>query len=253
MADEKDTVQDDLDDKDPQDQADDQADDQQDDIDADADDQQDEPDHADPGDEDPEPQRQSRGSERIRRQAELNRQERERAEAAERRAAEAERRAIAAEAAAAARENARTDAEERAAMDAMSNDERTTYLMAKELKALKQTVGSTQLIGADARDSAKFSSYLARNPRFEKYADRVEQIVGDAIGKGQFISRDLVLNQLIATDVRNGKTNDVQRTAAKKRVENARGRTTTTRSDAGRRSGGKESHVARMEREDILI
>ena len=141
-------------------------------------------------------------------------------------------------------------------MAAMSDGERTTYLMAKELKGVKTTLGSVQLANADARDSSSFDRFLARNPRYERYVDKVEQIVGQAQRQGQFVSRHLVFKQLLADDVLAGRPGaDKQRKDARQRIDNARGRGTQRRSDAGgaERSRGKGSLTERMERDDPLI
>lgn len=257
MADERDDVredehedtQDDQVDQ-PHDEAEDDADPEQEDPQGEDDDQQDDqPDDA-------EPQRQSRGSERIRKKANEAREAADRAAAAERRAEEAERRAAEAERRVTERTQAEVDAEERAAMAAMSDAERTQYLLAKELKGVKSTLGGVQLANAYGRDASSFDRFIARNPRYEKYCDRVEQVVGQAERQGQFLSRHLVFKQLLADDVLNGKANnDQQRRDAKRRVDNARGRGSSARSDAGprERTSGKGTHVARMERDDPVI
>lgn len=244
------------DEKDPPEDQDDQTaadatddDDHGDDQNDDADDQSDQ----DPGDEDPEPQRQqARGSDRIRNQARLNREDREARAAAEARANDAERRAAAAEAAASARTQAAADAEERAVMDAMSDGERTTYLLAKQVKQLNGGLADMRLQTQHDNDRADFRALLAANPRFEKYRDKVEDMVRQVRQSGGFLAREVILDTLIGRDVRTNKNTDKQRKDAKDRVDAARGNTRTQRSDT-RGNPKRGTHRERMEREDPLI
>lgn len=211
-------------------------------------------DHGDPGDEDQQPQ-QSRGSRRIQEQARINREIRERAEAAERRAADAEARAAAREDVERRAAEQREAAEEREALASMSEEQKAVYQLAKGHRKLDQQLAALGTQSRDADDRAAFSDYINSDEgkRFSKYRGEVDQLVRQARAAGQFVSREIVLNQLIARDVRNGKSVDTQRAAAKKRVDNARGRTTSQRSDAGGGGNKKLNHVQRMEKADIAI
>lgn len=205
--------------------------------------------------EEPEPRReQSRGSERIRNQAKLNREEREARERAERRAEEAERRAQEAERRASDTRSREEAEEERQALAAMSDQERNTYMLAKQVRGLQGQQNAAALLNQDTRDANRFASYIAREPRFTKYADEVDRIANEAISRGQFVARDLILNQLIAADVRkNGNNVTKQRKEAKQRIDNERGRSGSARSDAGSRGGSRLTLAQRMERDDPAI
>ncbi len=214
----------------------------------------DDADHGDPGDTDPEPQ-QSRGSRRIQEKAREAREQRERAEAAERRAIEAEARAQANADQQRQAAEQREAAEEREALSSMSDEQRAVYQLAKGHKKLDNQLARLASQSQDADDRASFSDYINSDDgkRFAKYRSEVDQLVRQARNQGQFVSRELVLNQLIARDVRKGKSVEVQREAGRKRVEAARGRSTSTRSDAGGGSTKKLNHVARMEKGDFAI
>lgn len=226
----------------------------------------DDPDNADDGDTDPEPdadasdptqgrpEQQSRGSERIRRQQEANRAERERADRLERELAELRGRSFAQDQARSDEQRRRDEAEERAALEAMSESERNLYQVAKQNRGLQQNFTQLQRQMQDSTDANKFSAFLAREPRFSKYADRVEQLANEAARNGQFLARDLILNQLIAQDVRNGKqATQRQKDEARDRVNRARGNSGAARSNVSGSSRGGKSHVQRMEDADFAI
>lgn len=238
-----------------QDQHDDPPDDQDLPDDQDQDDDQDDQSGHDHGDEDQAQQRQSRGSERIRRQQELNRQERERADRLERELAEERARSAARAEFEQTQLRQREAAEEQQAMAAMSDGERATYLMAKELKGLKGALAQQQRQSQDSTDRIGFDAMLRANPRFEKYRAKVEDMARQVSSQGGFLAREIILDTLIGRDLRTSNSGQRQREEARERVDNARGQNRSPRGDAPpqRRNNGKLTLAQRMERDDPVI
>lgn len=228
----------------------------------DQDDDQDQGDDADHGDEDDHrPDRQeagdehlSRGQQRIRNQARINREAEERARLAETALAEErarrDERDRLTQAAAAQREAE----EERAAMAAMSDAERATYLMAKELKQLKNGQIAAERRTADMLDRSSFDNLLAAKPNLAKHRDKVERMYNDIQRSGGFLARKVILQTVLGEELLNGATTGRQRDEARGRVERERVQNRTPRGGAVPRGDNRKlSLVQRMERDDLKI
>lgn len=153
------------------------------------------------------------------------------------------------------RDTAKEEADERAALAAMTDQEKTQYFMAKEIRHLKQQVGQVGLQTHDATDRASFSAYLTANPRFEKYRDEVERLHREHAARGGGpVNREFLLSLVVGQAVLKAKPSVAkQKRAAAQRVNGQRVGGGSVRSNTGAAKSKGGSLVQRMEEQDIAI
>lgn len=166
---------------------------------------------------------------------------------------EGQRRAQAA--ADAQRQREAAEREERELLAAMDEGQRTTYLLAKEVKEAKQGQSVTTLLLQSSSDQNKFSRTLSRKPQYAKFEDEVERRHQDILSRGGFTSREVILAHLIGEKALQAEGTNKQKQQGQRRIQsqrssNARG----ARGDAGSTRGNSgKSLIERMEAEDRLI
>lgn len=204
-------------------------------------------DGADPAPEEP-PRRTAR--DRIQNLQRERDAERERAARFERDLAEERARAEERERAAAARQEADEAARERALLNDMPEDQRTQYLLAKEVKATKDNQARLERQLADQADRSQFQLAVAKDKRMARYADEVEQMAAKFPGA----TRMGIYLTLLGKKVHEGAEQGArQRQAAGERVERQRAPAARVRSNAPAQRGRGGSLVERMERDDVAI
>lgn len=150
-----------------------------------------------------------------------------------------------------------TERQEREALAAMTDEQKATYLLAKETAAVKSNQARTEVLLRSSSDQHAFSRVLTRKPQFAKYEQEVENRHQAMLAQGQFVSRELVLQHLIGERALKNENAQAQRQNAQRRVQGQRNVSTGRggRGDAGGAQGGnaRPSVVQRAEREDWAI
>jgi len=147
---------------------------------------------------------------------------------------------------------------EREALAAMNDDQRATYLLAKETKQVKDNQARTQVLLQSSTDQSAFSRTLTRKPGFAKYEDEVERRHQAMLAQGQFVQRQIILQHLIGERALNNEGAQNQKQGAQRRLQQQRNVSTGRggRGDAGGgqpQKGARSSTVSRAEREDWAI
>lgn len=161
-----------------------------------------------------------------------------------------------AEAERAAREDQRREEE---LVATMTEEQRTSYLLAKEVKNTKQNQQQTNMLLHSSTDQNKFGRLLSRKPQYAKYEDEVEQRHQQILSQGGFTPRDLILKVIIgekALAAESGTRVKEQKQQAQRRVQAQRGETRArgTRGDSGSRgTRSGETLAQRAERENWTI
>lgn len=202
---------------------------------------------------DPEPRqarRESRAERRIR--------------ALDERARAAEERAARAEAAANARSGVDAEAQRRAEeqreqeqLAAMSESERITYHMAKEIKKTQNMVADMRRQTFDATDRATFHAKYSGNTKLKKFVDQAEKVYQGLVRSqpGIETNRETVLAYVIGQEMLNNGGNIAAqvRRQGQRRINGARATPGSARSNVSSSSGNRGSLTARMERDDPAI
>lgn len=154
---------------------------------------------------------------------------------------------------------AREAAEEREALAGMTEDQRATYLLAKETRNLKAQSARTDLLLRSNGDQVAFGRVLQRSPQFAKFEAEVERRHQSILNTGGFTTRQIILEQLIGERALKGQgVVSQQKQRAQQRVQSQRSGTgggRGARGDGGtqRTSNGRDSLVSRMERDNPVI
>lgn len=100
-------------------------------------------------------------------------------------------------------------------------------------------------------DRARFEAKMASDPRRAKYADRVEEEIGKARGRGQQASREDVYYWMLGKDIADGKLKSKPKASSAPAVP--RGKTAGVRSDVPARGNrtGSDKLRARLEGQSI--
>lgn len=189
------------------------------------------------------------------------RRARERAEQAERELAELRRQAAAA-APRAPTVDPRDAAEDAQIAEAKARGEDTRWLewqrdTNRRTRQTERIAQSTMQTATDLADSAKFSRFLASNPRFNRFADQVEKhIAENQRNGGPFVSREIVLRLVLGDTLLSSKPK-----AAKSRADGAaaqpgrvdRGRPAQARSDVTSRQRETEREARRKRLDGVII
>lgn len=157
-----------------------------------------------------------------------------------------------------ANEQAERDRSEREAMSAMTDEQRATYLLAKETNNLKQGQAHTQLLIQSSTDQSKFGRMLNGKPQFAKYEDEVERRHQSILARGGFTDRQTILAHLIGERALKSENVQKQKTQARARVQAQRSAPARgARGDAGdgtpRNSNQRSSLISKMERDNPII
>lgn len=108
----------------------------------------------------------------------------------------------------------------------------------------------TRMQAADAADKASFTSKAAYDPRYKKYADRVEQVLAEERRNGRDYPRETVLRFVLGEAVINSKGKSTQRQDAAARVQRQQARADSGRSDVSgqRQRQGQGNSLADLEK-----
>ena len=157
----------------------------------------------------------------------------------------------------AARRRADNEREERDLRAAMSDEQRITYDMAKEIKVAKDGSRAAGLMAKSSADSNKFGRLLMRKPEYVKYEDEVERRHQATIAQGGFIDRQEILAHLIGTKAIAAESSKQQKNQARGRINEQRSRAggggTVRGNVSSRAEGGGRTVSQRAEREDWSI
>lgn len=147
------------------------------------------------------------------------------------------------------------DRREQEAMATMTEEQRNQYLLAKEVKVTKDNQAATNLLLVSSTDQNKFSRTMRNKPQYAKYEDEVEQRHQDALARGNFVQRDVLLAHLIGEKALQAKDTNDQKDRGKRRVQEQRGQRSSARGDRSSQGDnrGKGNVVSRAEREDWAI
>lgn len=104
---------------------------------------------------------------------------------------------------------------------------------------------------ADDRDAAAYDRAAARNPVYDKYRDKVEEIVKAERMKGNLVQRELVLKFVIGDAAMSGSLKSTKTATTKTTVP--RGQSTNARSDVPRKGGTTEQDKRRARLENQII
>jgi hypothetical protein len=149
---------------------------------------------------------------------------------------------------------AEADREEREALANMTDDQRVTYQLAKQVKDTQNGMAQIQHMTKSAADQAKFDRLLTRKPQFEKYADEVDRRHQNTLSQGAFVPREAILAHLIGEQTLKSDKVSGQKDAAKRRVQQARGNTgRAARGDTTGRATTGKSVVQKAEEADWAI
>ncbi len=153
------------------------------------------------------------------------------------------------------RRRADEERQEREAMGAMTEEQRTQYLLAKEVRATKNENGATRLLVQSSTDQNKFTRTLTRKPQYAKFEDEVERRHQATLAQGGFISRDVILAHMIGEKALQAENVTKQKAAGQRRIQEQRGGK-GARGARGDRSGGErgaKSLTQRAEEQDWAI
>ena len=147
---------------------------------------------------------------------------------------------------------------ENEAVAAMTEEQRATYLLAKETQRLKQSESTTQALLRSTGDQNTFGRLITRKPQYEKYEQEVERRHQQALSQGNFVQREVLLAHLIGEKALKSETANTQRQSAQRRVDNQRSQSTgrSTRGDGGgstTQQTQRTTTVSRAEKEDWAI
>lgn len=108
----------------------------------------------------------------------------------------------------------------------------------------------TRMQAADAADRASFQAKAAFDPRYKKFADRVEQVLADERRQGRDFPRETVLKFVLGEAVINSKGKSKQQSEAAERVRRQSARADSGRSDVSgqRQRQGQGNSLADLER-----
>lgn len=108
----------------------------------------------------------------------------------------------------------------------------------------------TRMQAADAADRASFQAKAAFDPRYKKYADRVEQVLADERRQGRDFPRETVLKFVLGEAVINSKGKSKQQQDASERVRRQQARADSGRSDVSgqRQRQGQGNSLADLEK-----
>lgn len=128
--------------------------------------------------------------------------------------------------------------EERMAM--LTPEERMSYSLTKAEKKFEHQVMLMRFESADKQDLADYKMKAAQDPRYGKYADKVEQRLQELRKTGQNVSRELLLRFEIGEAVLNSKAKTAaQVTKAKENVDRQKAAPVAAKGD--QKSGAKPS------------
>lgn len=128
----------------------------------------------------------------------------------------------------------------------MDPQERENYRRDKEMESLKQGMAMTQFQMRDAMDKSGFLTEASSNPVAAKYAADVEKLYQEALKAGNFVPRlslfKYKLGEVAYETAKKpaGKKVVEQKKAAAERVESAKGKPMSGKSDAGSKKGGDD-------------
>lgn len=182
-----------------------------------------------------------------------------RAAEAERKAADAERRAEEAERRAGERRAAESAADEAQRLELMTEGEKIAHYRQKDKEEHTREMNGVKFQIWDSTDRQEFRQLTREDPLVAKVKDRVEAEFAKMQAQGRPVSREILANQFIAKDARDGlvkaKAKTRERTEASERREKVK--PTRTRSDvtANRsRRGQEDTAAARRKRlEDVQL
>jgi hypothetical protein len=146
------------------------------------------------------------------------------------------------------------EAKENDLLARMTEEQQVQYQMAKKLVGIENQLKSNNFAAQDATDRAEAQRVLEQ-PRFKKFAGEVERGYRELTAKGVQISRLAVLDYLVGKSIREGGTKAAtkQRSDGQRRIESARGKPGTGRSNVGAGASRNASVVRRAESEDWQI
>jgi hypothetical protein len=154
---------------------------------------------------------------------------------------------------------ARAEAErqEREAMAGMDENQRATYLVAKETQQLRNSNAHTQVLLRSNSDQNAFGRVIARKPQYAKYEAEVEARHQQLLAGGGFATRQMILEQLIGEKALKAENVQNQKRDAKQRIQAQRGGNgggRAVRGDAGGQNKQQRANlVSRMERDNPVI
>lgn len=142
-----------------------------------------------------------------------------------------------------------SEAVRRARLAAMSDQERTEYLINEVRSETQQQRELDRFNAADAADRARFDGIAQSNARYKKYAGEVERRLDLARRNGQNVPRETILTYILGERMRAGLDSPQvkrQKAAAKDRVAREKAALPRTRGERG--SSRSETDRAARER-----
>jgi hypothetical protein len=132
----------------------------------------------------------------------------------------------------------------------MEPHEKEAFLQKEEIQQLRNEMRATQMHSMDATDKAAYEAKALGNPIYAKHRDAVEKALKTLRSNGNTTTREELLKWVIgheALSAKPAKANAAKKQAATVRVQAAKGKPASARSDAGTYTGTGKTAAQRLE------